>query len=89
MAFVCSRNQCPRDGLDVAGANLHDLEMAAAEVFPLAYGWLQLVILPVCLKMWVHDVFDHRFCVLQLLAVLATLHVCAEEKSTYSDTNWC
>jgi hypothetical protein len=64
---MCSRSRYPRDGLDVAGASLHDLEVAAAEIFPLAYGWLQLIILPVCLRLWVHHVVDHRVRVLQLL----------------------
>jgi hypothetical protein len=89
MSFVCSRDQCPRDGLDVAGASLHDLEVAAAEIFPLAYGWLQLAIFPARLKLWMYDVFGHRLCILQLLAVSTSLHVCPEEESTYSDSNWC
>jgi hypothetical protein len=89
MSFVCSRDQCPRHGLDVAGANLHDLEVAAAEIFPLACAWLQMVILPARLKLWVHDVFGHRLCILQLLAVFASLHVCPEEEPTHSDSNWC
>jgi hypothetical protein len=89
MSFVCYRDQCPRDGLDVAGASLRDLEVAAAEVSPLAYGWLQLVVLPARLKLWVHDVFGHRLCILQLLAVFAPPHMCPEEESTYSDSNWC